>query len=374
MAKIVVELDVYVVPDDHKVYKCFPGKTYRFYRAVRDSKAVFLDIRGLEVLPDDPKSWKDEEVLKIISDDRWQRELDSRARGNKPRGSEGVGQTDKRTLTFLKYLLLDAKKGDLIVVPADGYTKDVLIGELTTDAGASSKFNAKDGEHEGAYVGRPVKWKSATEKRFLSKALIDLLHSQSAFFALPVPLHEEVYKLAYKNFVYRGNYVSTFQTSKEKFTSEDTAVVSTWFNGFEVLRNAIQQGNVDSLRNLSFFELGLLPLADQVSAELTININSPGSFSIKSGTAFALALMAMLPLAACAPEEIEKEGVIVELQSIGSAKANDCSLQIEGAVKAYVGALGYERLSQSCKLAKRAEKDAKLSTKARLKPKQSVNN
>lgn len=370
MVKLVVELDVYVVPDDHKVYKCFPGKTYRFYRAVQASKATFLDIRGLEYLPDDPKTWKDEDVLKIISDDRWQRELDSRARGNKPHGTEGIGQTDRRTLTFLKHLLLDAKKGDLIVVPADGYTKDVLIGELITDAGSVAKFKVKDGVVERIFVGRSVEWKSTTEKRFFSRELIDLLHTPAALFAIPQYLHEEVYRLAYKNFVYCGSYVSTFQTSKEKFTSEDTAVVSTWFNGFEVLKDAIQRGALDEISGKSFFELGLQPLPDQVAAELTININSPGSFSIRSGTAFALALMAMMPLAACTPEEIEQEGVIVELRSIGNASATDCSSQAQGAVKSYVDALGNERLKQACELARRAKKDAKLTTKARLKAKQ----
>ena len=56
--------------------------------------------------------------------------------------------------------------------------------------------------------------------------------------------------------------------------------------------------------------------------------------------------MAMLPLAGCTPEEIAKEEIIVELQSIGQAKSSDCSIQVQGAVKAYVGALGYERLRQ----------------------------
>lgn len=75
MGKIVVELDAYVLPDDHAILKVSPGKTYRFYEEVRRTKAVFLDIRGLDGLIGDPVDWADKDVLKIIADDRWAREL-----------------------------------------------------------------------------------------------------------------------------------------------------------------------------------------------------------------------------------------------------------------------------------------------------------
>src|SRR5688572_13746998 len=129
MAKINVALDAYVLPEDHQVYKLFPGKTYRYFGAVRDSNIAFLDVRGLEELDDDPRKWKDADVLKVISDDRWARELDRISRGLQPLTTPGVSRTDKRTLTFLKGLLLTAKRGDLVVIPPSGYRREVLIGE-----------------------------------------------------------------------------------------------------------------------------------------------------------------------------------------------------------------------------------------------------
>lgn len=366
MERTVVQLDAYVVPDDHRVFKISPGRTYRFYRAVRDANAIFLDLRGLEGLDDDPAAWVDKDVLKLIADDRWNREIQSRARGNKPQGAEGVGSTDRRNLTFLKALLLDARKGDFIVVPAEGYTKEVLIGEFTTDAGFFHRIDAADGDLVHTYLGRPVRWWTGIEKRLLSSELIKALHTQTALFVMGMSLYEEVYRLALGNFVYRQRFVSEFHTTKEKFTSEDSAVVSTWFNGFDVLRNAVENGSVETLGGQSFYLLGLSKLPDAQAAELTININSPGEFSVRSSTVFALALMAMLPLASCDSQEIVDNGVTVELKSIGDA-STDCAIDVENAVNSYVTALGYERLEQACELAKRAREDATLETNAHLK-------
>ncbi|HQS94954.1 MAG TPA: hypothetical protein PK823_00445 [Novosphingobium sp.] len=268
MSKIVVELDAYVLPDDHAIFKISPGKTYRFYQEVRRTNVVFLDIRGLDNLAGDPVNWADDDVLKTIADDRWEREVISRERGNEPKGSEGVTKTDKTRLGFLKALLGEAKKGDLVVVPADGYTKDVLIGELLDEPWHTVSVDAEDGE-EGTftYVGRRVRWRAAQPKRLFSSQLIDALHVQTAMFQLGRSLSEEIYRLAYRNFVHKNNYVSEFYTSKVHFTSEDSAVLSAWLNGFEVLRNRIESNNSGSLPG-SFAQMGLAKMPDNAAADL----------------------------------------------------------------------------------------------------------
>lgn len=366
MSKIVVQLDAYVIPDDHEVFKFSPGKTYRFYRAVRAANAAFMDIRGLEELPDNPSDWKDADVLKIIAEDRWQRELESRERGNKPHGSQGVSAVDKRHLTFLKRLLLEGKKGDLIVVGASGYGGEVLFGELLTNPGVVKRVVAKDGEYEHMYVGRSVRWRAAVEKRLLPSDLIDAVHYQAAIYVMGQSLREDVYRIAYGNFVYRDRYVSEFFTSKDKFTAEDSAVVSTWFNGFDVLRNAIEDGDVGRLAGKSFADLGLTPLAAGKAAELTININSPGEFALRSGTPFALALMAMLALSGCDSKDVVDHGVTIELRTVGSA-SDSCALEVQETVNAMVGTMSYKRLEDANCLGERAINDARISTGARLK-------
>jgi len=244
MSKIVVDLDAYAVPNDHLVFKCSPGKTYRFYKAVREANVVFPDIRGLDSLKGSPSKWTDADLLRVISSDRWQRELVSRERGNREQGTEAVSQIDRRNLTFLKRLFFEGKQGDLVVVPVEGYAKEVLIGELLSAPGELSLVEARDGDYTGRYLGRPVFWRATAQKLLLSPNLIKALHTQTAVFALGKSLREEVYRHAYSNFIYMGQFVSEFHVGKQKWTAEDSAVVSMWLNGFDVLRDAIDQGDL----------------------------------------------------------------------------------------------------------------------------------
>lgn len=365
MSKIVVALDAYVLPDDHKIFKCSPGKTYRFYQEVKRTNAVFLDIRGLDTLNADPLEWNDKEVLDVIADDRWNREIQSRANGNKEVGTEGVGRADRTKLGFLKALLGEAKKGDLIIVPVEGYNKDVLIGELLDQPWDVKIITAQDGDFEGNYIGRRVKWMSGIPKRFLSGELITALHTQTAFFQLGISLHQEICRLAYKNFVFKNNYIAEFFTSKQHFTSEDSAVLSAWINGFEYLRYRIESGDTAGLPE-SFVEMGLEKLPDNVAADLSININSPGAFVLNSSGAFAMALMAMLSLSGCDSKQVIDEGVEIELKTVGTADAT-CSIDVAKEVENYASTLSYKRLEKACELARRAQDDAKVTTQARLK-------
>tara|TARA_R110000796_G_scaffold14011_21_gene45690 strand:- start:2028 stop:3092 length:1065 start_codon:yes stop_codon:yes gene_type:complete len=347
------------------VFKCSPGKTYRFYNQVRNAKAVFLDIRGLEDIPYKEEDWNEDKILEIIADDRWSRELESRARGNQHVGTEGVGRGDKTRLGFLKALLFEAKRGDLIVVPAEGYDKDVLIGELIDDAGDFQQISATDDETEYVYLGRRVKWRSASPKRLLSEEMIRALHTQTAFFQLKRSFHEEIYKLAYRNFIFRGDYVSEFRTSKLRFTAEDHAVVSTWLNGFDVLRNSVEMTNPTNDVKPSFFELGLQELDDSLAAEVQIDIQSPGEVFVKSFGPFALALMAFFPLAGCDSQAVVDQGVTVKLKTVGGGISSHT--EVQECVNSMAIALGHERLDQSSQLCDRAIRDAKMTTQAVLK-------
>lgn len=359
--EIVVELDAYVIGEEHRVFKCSPGKTYRFYKEVRRANAVFLDIRDLDKLPKNSADWQDDKILKIIADDRWNRELQSRERGNDPQGTEGVGRADKTKLGFLKALLFEAQPGDLVVVPVEGYSKDVLIGEFLDEAGDVRSIVATDDEVEFVYLGRRVRWRSALPKRFLSEPMIKAIHTQTAFFILGQSLREEVYRLAYQNFVYRGDFAAEFRTSKEKFTAEDHAVVSTWLNGFDVARSL--GNNIDP--KISFYELGLRRLDDSLAAEIRIDIQSPGGVFVKSAGPFAMALMVLFSLPGCDTKKVVDEGVTVKLKVVGGA--SDPNEEIAQCVKSIAIALGQTRLDQSCDLSARATQDAKITTPATLK-------
>lgn len=112
--------------------------------------------------------------------------------------------------------------------------------------------------------------------------------------------------------------------------------------------------------------MGLSKVPDADAADLSININSPGAFVLKSDGAFALALMAMFALSGCDSQAIVDNGVTVELKTVGAAPS-EAGDAIESCVNDMAVALGQARLDESSGLCSRAEKDAKVSTSATLK-------
>ena len=365
---IVVRLDAYALPDDHVVWKCSPGKTYRFYSVVRDAEVVFPDVRGLGGYIDSGRDWDDAEVLEIIAEDRWVRELESRARGNKPNaGSDAVNPTDRTNLTFLKRLFFEAKKGDFVVVPAEGYDKEILFGEFLTDPSDLQVVEAKDGDHVGQYVGRPVRWRKRVIKRDLSPSLIDELHYRAAVFILSRSRAEDVYREVLGNFVIRGRYVAEFSTEKEKFTPEDFAVVSMWLNGMDYLRHEMAANpNLVLPTQMGFAAMGLERVPDDGATELRIEIQSPGEIFAKTVGPFALTLMALMTLSGCSATDIIDNGVTIEMKSVGD-HAPDCHLEVEQSVNAQVRTMSYARLDEANCLAERAKTDAGIKTAGRLK-------
>jgi hypothetical protein len=362
---IEIFLDAYVLPDDHEVWKCFPGETYRFLQAVYEAKAVFLDIRGLEELDPDPGNWQDADVLRVISEDRWKRELEKESRGKSARGTPDVSSEDRKRLTFLKGLLFEAKKGDLIVLPADGYRREVLIGELLEDPGVVTPVMADHNKRTHEFVGRPVRWLPSKEKREFKADAIASLHSSNAFHLLARSARAEVYEVAYENYIYNHTFVATFKTTKQNFTTSDNAVVSVWFNALAAAYSAYR-GEPLNLAHKSFSDLGLISSAEAQRGELSIDIASPGSVLLHSFGVFALATMALFPAMEADAKTLLEQPITVQLRTVGSAD-DRCALEVSAAAEGIVKTLSLRRLQDACEVRTRAEKEATLHTKARLK-------
>lgn len=353
-----IQLDAYALPDEHQVVKCFPGEGYKFYDVVEREEVVFLDIRGLDELPDNPAAWDEDALRRVVEFDYVTRHAPKRGRRGPRKRKSGIPQ---RNVHFIEGLLLGLRRGDLVIVPPPGYRRNVLIGEIMDDPGRPVRVEAQDREHTYTYLGRKVKWRASVEKRLLRRALLDKLHTAQAYFPIGLSLHEDVYAIAYQNYVWRGTFVATFETSKEHFTSSDTLVTSLWLNGLAATKEAAEASK--PLEGKTFVEAAIRPLAAGNALEL--NINSPGTILVRSATAFALATMTLLPLSANEAQQVADGTARVTLKAVGGSNP-DCQLQVEAAVADYVRSLGPQRLLEQCEFASRSRNEATLTTRARL--------
>lgn len=360
---IEIELDAYVLPSNHTVWKSTAGKTHRFYRAVKNANTVFPDVRGLDALEGDPADWTDGQLLEAIAKDRTARDQTAEE-GQGPVGDVAIVSQDRKTLTFLKRLWFEAKLGDLFIVPPDGWRESILIGQVLSEPGDIRQVQAADGEYEGQFYGRPVAWLAEIAKQDITADLLKVVHTRTAVFAVPESVKEEIYRFAYGNFVYRNRYVSEFRTTKEKFTTEDSVAISVWLNALDVLRNALANG--DERAGESFAELGLSQLPEDLAAEMKIHIQSPGEIFVRTVGPFALSLMAMFTLSACDAETVDKDQVTVTLKQVGAGDP-DATAAVEGDVNALKTALGQGRIEGGNVFVRRAREGGQITAAASLK-------
>lgn len=359
MAQIEVQIDAWVLPHDHTVFKISPGKTYRFMRAVAEASIVFPDVRGLDDFGDDPTEWDDATLLTAIVADRTSRVVQA---DDAEEVSQTKTPTDRATLTFARRIWFEGKKGDLVVVPNVGYTRPVLFGEFLDDPGVIVPVVARDGEYEGTYFGRRVAWRENIIKRELPPTLIDALQSRAAVFKIEGDAKDEVYRLVYGNYVKDGNYVAEFATEKLRFTTEDHAVVSTWLHAFDVLRYERDSGQLIDAQ-CSFAELGLSELPEGSASEIQIDIQSPGEIFVRRPSPFPFALMALFALSACGMQPSPDDTVTVHLKSVAGAAAIESEVADE--INGLSAALGDRRVS-AARMAQRASQDGGVTTGARL--------
>ena len=357
-----VELGAYVLPDDHTVYKLFPGEGYKFYDLIKQTSVAIIDVRSLDELEEEPEDWDNDEILDIISKDRSERAV---AAGGKQPTRLVNSPGDKMTRTFLYGLLFRAEKGDLILMPQKGYTTEVLIGQLLDDAGDVVTITAKDDGENYTYYGRRVKWVGSIEKRLFNAELVELLQTPIAFFDVGASNYEQVYRLAFDNYVFDQQFVATFRTSKSIFTPKDNFLTSVWLELLGVLEEAREGGT--ALPAGSIYELVIKSDIDENDRDdLSISIQSPGWFRIRSIVASPLASLALFAMASAGVPYNEAVAATVTAKVVRQAD-DSCMGDVDASVRDYIKLLGKERWEQACTLAKQADAETKLKADARVR-------
>ncbi|WP_147420656.1 hypothetical protein [Sphingomonas sp. PP-CC-1A-547] len=355
MSDLEIKLDAYVLPDDHRVFKLFPGRTYRLNKEIVERKTAFLDIRGLDELSGDPAEWSADDLRRIITADRVLQSSGSKIK------KRPVSQDTKR-LRFLRNLLMVAKEGDLIVVPlGKGLDGEVAIGEFSTAPGVIKKVTVEDGENHYDTWGREITWKRTVTRRRFSNTLNKSLHAPTAFHLIEALSREEVYLAAYGSFTYDDIYVASFPSEKEKFTTTDQATIGIWFNSLAIIHEA---GITNSPLNKGdgIFELGI----DEADVELELIRNSPWTAVLRTVGPLAFSALAIYPLAVEGKPLSHLKNATVSAKPVAGA-IDKCAVVIPTDMQEIAKGYGHGRWDASCRLGKKVSTGATLRSTAHLK-------
>ncbi|WP_338244178.1 hypothetical protein [Aurantiacibacter hainanensis] len=354
-----IDLATTIVPPDHKLWKLFPGEAYKFMNFFAESKVVFLDVRGLEVLDGNPKNWDRNEVLEIVSLDRWSRQNEQRTDKTERR----ISDSDKRTATYVEGLLTKAKKGDFILVPAPGPDGLVSVYELTSGPGAISKVDGQDGRTFNTYIGRRVRWLGGVRKRALDYAVVEMLQTPVAFFDMGNAGRTTFYEEILGNYVHDSGMVATYRVAKEDYNSRDNRIASTWMEFVDLVSDqSALEAAIANASGASIYELlDAAFLTEAQRSDLSININSPGEILMRALGLSPLIGLALFPLAANGVPYEQALEAQVHIATLGGA-VDDCTAQVQSSVKTILEAMGSDRWIKACELAQKAQSAAEIST------------
>jgi hypothetical protein len=269
-------------------------------------------------------------------------------------------------MTFAAGLYKSAKRGDLVVVPAQGYHREVLIGELISGPENLRIVESSNGAGDVyRYVARDVKWLARIAKHELPGRLINRLHTQTAFFDIGSKSYRDIYDLAYKNYVANGAFVATFSTSKEHFTSRDNLLASVWFEAMSTIRDSVEGQSGNSLAGRNFADLAFNNRADADRGELSININSPGEFILRSAGTFAMVVMSLFTLAQAGVSAADAHQVHIVAHQVGEATQH-CLGQVHESVRLYIENLEDPQWLEACHVARTAHDVSTIHTNAHV--------
>jgi hypothetical protein len=362
-----VDLGVTILPTDHANWKLFPGEGYKFLLDMLDSRAVFLDVRDLNELGEDPREWDDDDLLEHISVDRWSRQ--NADRDVKARTQRRVSQADRLNLTLVKGLLQTAKKGDLVLVPHPGSTGAVSIGQFTDAPGRVVSLELSDEGESSTYLGRRVKWLPSWSKRSAPESLVDLLQTPVSFFGLGDLARQKIYTIAFGSFVHDGVNVASFYTQKELFTSRDNRLLSSWIELMEALSASTESPKAAAAVKAAADLYDIIDLAsidDEDRMDLAININSPGSVLMRAIGQTPLVAIALFPMAVAGLSYTEALNAQVTAPVVGSA-SDACVGQVAESVQQILRNMGAQKWRKACQLARATSEDATVRSQSRLR-------
>ena len=379
MAEVTFDIATKVVPPGQKIWAIFPGTGRKFYGTFLKEQSIFLDTPVLNLT--DP-IFADDKLLRrhVAMSHAWSAYYYERQEARPSRIVTDYpvkkGASFNAAVANVRHVYRDMAVGDLVMVGAFSQYDPVLIGEIT------HPFNPEDFTHYETYPReripiRRVQWlRTDFERRGLSQALSKLLSNRRAVIQIQRSLYEEVYQIAYGDYVV-GEHSRYIYEGKE-YKNIGLAILP----GINLISyciaafNACEEEELEKFSELSIDQAIANYFEQDILYSFEVDFRSPGEYVLHAKRAALPLLVAVLVSATSGtislPEargaEVKNSAAISEAAP-GAGKPDACTLEIQEKYKAIMAAIGAERFKQLCSLNKDAQHGVGLKVNVKQKKK-----
>jgi hypothetical protein len=335
---IIVDPEIRILPDNHKIFILHPGSGKRFYADFRDSESVFLDIPGIK-FTHSPSS-DNPELRNLLRMSRkianWKRNGE---KGEPPsRNPDTYSVANPSTqIPKLAHAIFDlyheAQPGDLVIVPGRGYNSTVYIGEFV--GSFDPEFTVQSIRYSAESIpARRVRWLPADmAKSQFNRRLIRLMQNRQAIIQINEDSeHRAIYNIAYGDYIWKESSGSLIRVTEDEIDLNDLNKAVDLTNYFAAQYLALKKGELSEFLTLDFHVAIETYYDKNYFGGVSVEIHSPGYFNRRmKDVLLAGYVSAMLALSAAAitPAEAKDARVI----NSANIEASICDMELEADIR-----------------------------------------
>ncbi len=332
---VIVDPEIRILPDDHKIFILHPGSSKRFYGDFQETNSVFLDLPGITF--DDEPRIDTPELRKLL---RMSRRISTwRKTGSKPDDEPSRDVSDyevknasnsaPKLLHAVVDLYAEAKAGDLILVPGPGYNSTVYIGEFK--GGFDPKVKAQSIRYVGESIpARSVAWlPMAMAKRQFNNRLVRLMQNRQAIIQVTQEAdRREIYSIAYGDYVWKESSGNLIRVTKDEIDLNDLNKAVDLTNYFASQYLALKKGELEKFLALEFNDAIDQYYDKAYFGNVSVEVHSPGFFSRKMKSAMMAGYVSAM-LALSGAGVTAQEAVDTKVVNSANAQVSFCDMELE---------------------------------------------
>ncbi|HEY0122599.1 MAG TPA: hypothetical protein VGC14_12740 [Rhizobium sp.] len=335
---IVIDPEIRILPDDHRIFILHPGDGKRFYADFFDTNSVFLDIPGI-TLPavidiDDEDFRNGLRMAKRIS--LWHRgskKDDEPSRNPSDYQVKNPAVQAPRFVHEIHDLYTEARPGDLIVIPGKGYNSTVYIGEFEGVFDPSHHVVSRRYPDE-QIPARKVKWLDVSmAKGQFSRRLIRLMQNRQAIIQVSKDEDKrDIYEFAYGEYIWKETSGSLIRVTEDVIDVKDLTEAFDLTNYFASQYIALRKGELDKFLELSFHDAIEKYYDKKYFGGVSVEIHSPGYFGRPmKDVMLAGYVSAMLAISGSGVSA--QEAIAVTVENSANATRSVCDERLEADIR-----------------------------------------
>ncbi len=371
---LILDPSLRVIEDNHQIFVLHPGDGKRFYQDFQVHKAVFLDIPGIKF--DAAPDIDDEHTRKLLRMARaiggWHKsgrpEKNIPPRSPNQYGVSIEGRDAPRFMREVKTLYVDAKPGDLIVIPGPGYNSAVLFAELLEDF--DPEFRVDAARYSADLIpARRVRFLQTGQAKYeFGRRAIQLMQNRQAIIRVADDAdRHEFYEHAYGDYVWgnsSGNYMEITESVVDQKDLTDVLFLTNYYGAMYV---ALKAGELEEFTKLQWHAAINKYYNRELFGDISIEVHSPGFFGRPMrNAAIAGFIAAMTALAAHGANPSDLAQIKVENSENG--RVSVCDMVLEEDIRSTVKMVTNAHLwwHDICEAQKAASEKTGLKTKAKV--------